>query len=415
MRTDGGMFVFTLFFAGLAVLTLLGQGHRVLRSPRAKAWLPEPLFYLLLVGATLAAALWGPVPELSAVAVTFASVVVVGKAAARLIWGLGKTLFTRESASPWPTISRAFGNVMMWFVVTGIFFSSPNAANLVEGEAPTAESAMTASQTTESPRESVAVTQSTPDTRTDTRPEAVSPPSPRVPDPRPTTDAPTSPTPALGEPRSTDGGSTPSTVREVTFTIESEPVAADIYVRSATSAYRLVGRGRATVSWPVGSWLYYSIRPAPGSGYEQFDGGVVVANAATHPVWLTPSPAAKRPDPSGYPFDSPERRVVEWFAAYAREDWDAMTDMRLPSQRDREIAYNWIEGTYFFRVFQRLISVEVLSQNDVSARVRATWEHDMGRSYVDLMLIREDSRGSPSASVPWSVSYTSATGVRDLD
>lgn len=219
----------------------------------------------------------------------------------------------------------------------------------------------------------------------------------------------------------------PVAPRTVEFTIVSEPVEAEILVRTGQDTLRSAGRGRAVVTLPVGEKLVYSIRPGSGSGYLQFDGEVVVNEAATHPVWLTPAPVAAppaptaapsratAPNPSAYPSDSPERTVVEWFAAYARKDWNAMTDMRLRSQRDRETAYNWLEGTYFFRDFERLISVNVRSQNEVSARVRATWEHGLGRSYVDLVLIREDSSGNPWPYAPWGVSYTSATGVRDAN
>lgn len=48
----------------------------------------------------------------------------------------------------------------------------------------------------------------------------------------------------------------------------------------------------------------------------------------------------------------------------------------------------------FFREYRELESQRVLSRNDVSAEVRATWCHDMGRSYVDLIVIREDARGN---------------------
>jgi hypothetical protein len=134
----------------------------------------------------------------------------------------------------------------------------------------------------------------------------------------------------------------------------------------------------------------------------------------------TPSQQPGRPvvvpvSVSAWPVGSPERRVAEWFDAYADQDYDAMTNMRLPSQTDREAAYNWIEGTYFFREFRELESLRVISRNDVSAEVRATWRHDMGRSYVDLFLIRENPRGNPAAGAPWSISYTSATGVRNLE
>lgn len=129
-----------------------------------------------------------------------------------------------------------------------------------------------------------------------------------------------------------------------------------------------------------------------------------------------PAAAAIVPvNPSRWTAGSPERRVADWFAAYARSDWHAMTAMRLPSQDDREMAYNWIEGTYFFREYRELESLRVLSRNDVSAEVRATWRHDMGRSHVDLILIRENARGNPTPFAAWSISHTSAVGVRDLD
>lgn len=205
----------------------------------------------------------------------------------------------------------------------------------------------------------------------------------------------------------------------VTFVIESHPVAAPIHVSTrAGDIETLRGTGSVALSVPVGTIVRYSIRPSSGSGYEPYSGRVTVEQAATHPVWLTPKPTITLPNLSNYGWDTPERTAAEWFANYAVENWDAMVAMSLPSQLrvqgGRERAFNTIEGTYFFREYRRLISIERVSSNNVSARVNVVWEHDLGRSSTTLTIIRENRFGDPDPREGWSVSYISAVAVRDV-
>jgi hypothetical protein len=206
----------------------------------------------------------------------------------------------------------------------------------------------------------------------------------------------------------------------VAFVIESHPVAAPIYVSTnpAREVERQMGTGTATVEVAPGTEIVYSIRPAAGSGFEPFYGRLTVEQAATHPVWLTPVVRAEAPSVQGFAVGTAERAVADWFAAYAREDWNAMVNMSLPSQLNvgdgRQMAFNTIEGTYFFREFRRLESIERISGDDFAARIRVVWQHDIGRSQSTLMVIRENPRGQPDRSAPWRISYLSAVGVQDL-
>ena len=209
----------------------------------------------------------------------------------------------------------------------------------------------------------------------------------------------------------------PPPVRNVAFTIESHPVGAPIYVSTnpAREAERNIGTGSVTISVPPGTEITYSIRPSSSSGFEPFYGRLTVQQAATHPVWLTPRPRVSPPNVAAFPWNSPERVVADWFAAYAREDWNAMVNMTLRSQlrSGRQIVFNGIEGTYFFREYRQLVSLNRASGDDVVAHINVVWEHDLGRSASRIMVIRENAAGHPDRNGSWRVSYLSAMGVRD--
>ena len=234
----------------------------------------------------------------------------------------------------------------------------------------------------------------------------------------------------------------------VVLSISSSPRAPIYAATGDGSEQKLVGLGEATITAEEGAEVRYSIRPRAGSGYQRHDDTVILrqgmsalhvqveeaphdadatANAAESEASTpstgsapapapeaSPTPETRAPEPSAYGADTPERAVAEWFAAYAREDFEAMAEMSLPSQ-DPDVAYSWLEGTYFFRDFVSLDRLQVESNNGVSARVNVDWTHGGGRSTVRLVVIRENRNGDPSPGAPWSISYTSATGVRDLN